>query len=277
MYAIWQVDTEWSAWEPRGFTWWAHRYRQRVWSEPGFNDDGFVIYRLCSETEVVRNFPEEGNFDEVLSTYNAFAPLTGFVHLPEQRRIVLHTSVYAHEGTASWAGRFLAHSAILQPILAERLAPIFINLLGGEPDECAHPENGYRDEPDEMLGVLDSLYIPHGEEESAWSGSHEFERVTEFLNAGNCFANGGSDGLTAEFSFGPKLTSMLRVDTRERHPLFGSGLLLRLHLPLDLPSEEATHLKRKFEHGFLPPIFDTRSQSRYLAFFTRPLYSFRQA
>ena len=52
---------------------------------------------------------------------------------------------------------------------------------------------------------------------------------------------------------------------------------LSMHLPLDLPSEEATHLKRKFEYGFLPPIFDTRSQSRYLAFFTRPLYSFRQA
>ncbi len=253
VYSIWQVADEWSVWEPRGFCWWGHRHRQRVWSEPGYDDHGFVIYRLCAETDVVRGLPEGADTDVALAAFNEHASLFGLVHLPEEGRIVLHTSAYAHQQTAAWTGKLLARSAILQPIFAERIAPIFSENLGGEPDESIHPDHGLRPEPDETLGVLDSRYIPAGRGPSAWSGSPEFERTAEFLNRGDCFATADPGGLTAEFAFRAGQTSLNVVDTRERHPTFGSGVLLRLHLPAELSSEEAAalagHLNRLERNG----------------------------
>lgn len=89
---------------------------------------------------------------------------------------------------------------------------------------------------------MESLYIPEGQGDSAWSGSPEFEQVAAFLNGGNCFSTPGPDGLSAEFAFGSEQTSLLVADSCERHPMLGSGLLLRLHLPLKVSSAQAAAL-----------------------------------
>ena len=253
IYSILKIDEEWSHWGSRGFDWWGHQHRQRIWSSQGFDDDGFTIYQLCAETEIVRNLSPNNNTDDMLAALNAHASLGSLIYLPEEQRIVVHSAMYAHEETASWVGQFLANAAIIHPELATELAPYIVAMLGGEPDESAHPDNGFRVEPDEMLNVPGQLYVPHGQGESAWAGSDEFEEIANFLNTGNCFATGDPTGLCAEFAFGDEQTTLLRIDSRERHPVLGSGLLFRLNLPLNQTKHEAgilaAHLNRLEQRG----------------------------
>ena len=242
VHRLWNVDDEWCTWEPRGFSWWGHHHRQRVWSEPGRDDDGFVIYRVCAETDIAHGVNSTAQTNAALANINRYAPLDALILVPERERVVLHTSIYAHEETAKWLANLLSQSAILQPGRAEELAHILREALGAEADTSPHPDSGWREESDEMLGVTSVLYIPHGEGDSAWSESDEFEEVAAFLNAGNCFASGGRDGLTAEFPFGSERTGMLRAFSNQRHPGLGSGLLLQLHLPLNDSSADAVEL-----------------------------------
>src|SRR5262249_53367177 len=55
VYRNMQIDEEWSLRQERGFCWWGHEYAQRIWAEPGYDDDGIVIYRLNAEADVVRD------------------------------------------------------------------------------------------------------------------------------------------------------------------------------------------------------------------------------
>ena len=242
IHRLWYVDDEWCTWEARGFSWWGYHHRQRVWSEPGRDDDGIVIYRVCAETDIAHGVSSAAQTSAVLSNINRYAPLDALILDAERERVVLHTSVYAHEATAKWLASLLSLSAILQPVRAAGVFNVLREALGTELDTSPHPDSGWREEPDEMMGVADTLYIPHGEGDSAWSESDEFEEVTAFLNTGNCFASGDRDGLTAEFPFGSERTSMLRAFSNERHPWLGSGLLLQLHLPLNQSSEDAVEL-----------------------------------
>ena len=181
VHQLWHVDDEWCTWEARGFSWWGHHHRQRVWSEPGRDDDGFVIYRICAETDIVHGVSPSDQTNAVLANINHYAPLDALISVPDQDRVVLHTSVYAHAETARWLASLLSQSAILQPGRAAELADILQEDLGTEADTSPHPDSGWREESDEMLGVAGALYIPYGEGDSAWSESGEFEEVAARL------------------------------------------------------------------------------------------------
>jgi hypothetical protein len=55
VYDAMRIDPGWSVWEDRAFTWWGYRQAQRVSSDAGFDDDGFVIYRLHAQADVLRD------------------------------------------------------------------------------------------------------------------------------------------------------------------------------------------------------------------------------
>ena len=55
LYSLLRIDDEWSVREPRGFTWWAGDYAQRVWAEPCVEDLGIWLSRLVAETVLVTN------------------------------------------------------------------------------------------------------------------------------------------------------------------------------------------------------------------------------
>jgi hypothetical protein len=54
LYSLLRIDDEWSVREPRGFTWWAGDYVQRVWAEPCVEDQGIWLSRLVAETVTER-------------------------------------------------------------------------------------------------------------------------------------------------------------------------------------------------------------------------------
>jgi hypothetical protein len=78
--------------------------------------------------------------------------------------------------------------------------------------------------------TVELFYAPEGQRPSSWIGSAEFEEVARLLSQSNCVSTADANGFTAEFSFGERDTSMLMVQTDQRHPQLGNGLLLRLHL-----------------------------------------------
>jgi len=108
-------------------------------------------------------------------------------------------------------------------------------LIEGEPDYSAHPTNGPRPDMDDMLNIIKEFRAPRGEAASGFT-SEDFHQAMELNPEPWVMANASDDGLTAEFPFPGCLppTALLTASNKAVHPRLGSGLLLRLRLPLDL-------------------------------------------
>jgi hypothetical protein len=222
-----KIDDEWSSWDDRGFEWWGHRLRQRVWATPGYNDDGIVIYRVYAVSDFIRNVKKtQREVDALLSQFNSLAVGSAMVYDPSQRKVQLWSAAMVHEDIAGWMTNILASFTIIQAADAANRAAIIAPILDGEIDA-----SGKREEPDEMLTIIETMFLPQGQVSSPWYGNDELVQICEMLNQSNCFSMGDENGLTAEFQFGDQ-TSMMRVITDEPNPLIGSGVGMFLHLPM---------------------------------------------
>jgi len=240
VYQQYGVDAQWSVEEERGFSWWAHHYRQRIWAEPGFEDAGITIYRLCARTDFLRDITDQSDLPQKLVALAMHASMAMPVFDPQSRTLSLFTSVYIHEETAPvFAERLFGPAALIQPIEAEIRAAAFAEPLGGKPNVSEHPENGFRPTPDEMLGAVDLVYRPKGEQPSPWLNSGDFEETARMLNQGNSYANASKKGLTAEFAFSDVDTTLLQAFSDIRHPQLGSGLMLQHRVRTDMSEVDA--------------------------------------
>lgn len=231
VYHQFQIDPEWSLPEPCGYSWWPHRLRQRVWSEPGFDDEGETIWRLCAEIVLLEGVAEEALEQTV--QFGRAPLLTQLLIDPEQRTASLLTSIYMHQGNAGWlVPQLFATMTALQVIEAERELEVMVRLFGGEPAIAPHPTRGVRLCPDQILELGNALLKPMGDSTSAWRGSREFSECAERLEQVNCVANSDPDGLTVEFPFGPSDISQLHVRVDQPDPVLGHGLSLSLCLPV---------------------------------------------
>lgn len=235
---LWQVDDKWSVDEDRGFSWWGQDYRQRIWSDPEFVDDGFGVFRLHAETDFVRDSTRtENEVLRLLGTLNRFASTGAMIFDAANSVVRLHSSMFVHEGTVSWVPHTFATATIIQPIEAQIRAQDFAEFFGGEPDLSSHPVSGRRRKMDDMLNVIEHLYAPQGRNEPPWANSGEFEAIAAFFNQSNSNSTAGVTGLTAEFAWGENQTSMMTSVIDQPHPQLGNGVLTILHLPLSLDAE----------------------------------------
>jgi len=222
-----QIDEQWSNWNARGFEWWGHNLRQRVWSTSGYDDDGIIIYLIYAVSDCVRNIKKsQRDVDECLSPFNSLAVGSSIIYDPSEERVQFWLSATVHEQTAGWMTRLLASIVILQAIEALSYVEILAKALDAEIDS-----SGARSAPDEMLLIKESNFLPIGQDPSPWMGNSELVQICEMLNQANCFSTGDDTGLTAEFQFGEG-TSMMKVVTDEPNPSIGSGVGLFLHLPM---------------------------------------------
>jgi hypothetical protein len=222
-----QIDEEWSAWRGRGFEWWGHNLRQRVWSTRGYDDDGITIYRIYAVSDCIHNVKKsQREVDALLSPINALAVGSAMIYDPSQKKVQLWSAAMIHEEIASWMTDLFSSVTVLQAGEAWSRAEAVAQLLGGDVDS-----SGGRQEPDEMLNIAEAVFLPHGQDPSRWAGNDELVQICEMLNQSNCFSMGDDNGLTAEFPFGDE-TSMMRVLTDEPNPSIGSGVGMFLHLPL---------------------------------------------
>ncbi len=243
------LDEQWCVPDERGFTWWGHELAQSVWSEPGFDDDGFEIFRLHAQTDLLRDFDPTPENLANLNALAGFATTSGTLVDGEAGTVRLAASMYAHGETEDWSRRVFQLVVAMQAAEAHASAGVLAEVLGATVAATPHPLSGARPGPDDMLDVLRDVVAPHGVPSSAWAGE-EMERTLEVVRSSpyTVLATGDESGFSAELPFQSR-TSLLTVSTRERNPQLGSGALLLLHLPMTIDEADgvafATDLNRR--------------------------------
>ena len=226
-----QIEAEWAVQEHTSFTWWAHTLAQRVWVAPARDVLGVPIRTLHIETDVLADVPMTTSTWARLASMNRFATLSAYVADPHQQSIRLHASVSMTADNWLLARSIALHAMALQMADAYAEAEELAAAFGGRVQATPHPRQGLRERPDEMVGVLD-IYQQRGDDESPFSPDEIAELVhlepRPWVTAANELHR-----LDADLEFAEGTPARLEVDASERHASLGSGLQMRLLLPVE--------------------------------------------
>lgn len=225
-----RVDDRWSVLDGRGYTWWADDLAQRVWSEPGFDDDGIEIYRVFTATDVVRGIDGDAATLQAIDALNGLSAGSALVFDRQDGAIKSIASMWVHEESRDWVARSFSVIAAIQVAQASQAAAMLSTLTDGEPATSAHPDSGPRSQPDEMLSLLE-MVAADGQGPSGWVGDGmEMALVQLRVLPVVVQANGDATGISLEVPY-RETTALIRMDTSEAHPGLGNGMVVRLSLP----------------------------------------------
>jgi len=164
-----QIDAEWCVAKKRSITWWGHTLSQRIWADPVFIENGDDIVRVHAESDLLRNVRESSGIPKLLSELNRDASLSGYVWDPTRRTIKLQCSTFVHSQNVEWLEDLFAWAVAIQAAEAHFLAESLAIRLSADIDTSAHPKNGARETPDEMLGLIQFLTNPRAKETRAFT------------------------------------------------------------------------------------------------------------
>ena len=226
-----QIEAEWAVQEATSFTWWAHTLAQRVWVAPPREVLGVPLRTLHIETDLLTGVPMTASTWARLANVNRFATLSAYVADPNQQSIRLHASVSMTADNWLLARSIALHAMALQ--MADAYAEVgeLAGAFGGRVDATPHPRQGMRAQPDEMVGILD-VYQQRGDHESPFSAD-EIAELVHLEPRPWVMAANELHRLDADLEFADGLPARLEVDASERHATLGSGLQLRLLLPVE--------------------------------------------
>jgi hypothetical protein len=235
-----QIEAEWAVQEQTSFTWWAHTLAQRVWITPSRDVMGVAVRTVHIETDLLTGVPMTVSTWARLAGINRFASLSAYVASQEQGTVRLHASVSLTPDNWLLARSIALHAMALQMADAFAEAEELADTFGGRIDATPHPVKGLREQPDEMIGVLD-VYQQRGEGDSPFTPDELAELVhlepRPWLMASNHLHR-----LEADLAFAADTPARLELDTSEKHPALGSGLQVRLMLPLEPDDQIAQKL-----------------------------------
>lgn len=235
------VDEAWGVKEERAFTWWPHEHAQRISIGEPFEDAGVSGRRLTAETDVLRGDTgaDRAAVDRALVELMRFPPLSGFVG-DEDGNVRLVSGVFVHEAFARFVVPRFVVSAVLAATYAELGCESLSTATGLSPFTSAHPTSGRRPQPDGLLNLAAARIAPDGKEASRFAEPVELLAVVDELTALGARASADPRGVDARFPFrsgvdepfAPKSSSLLQIRTASPHPELGSGVFLRLFLPV---------------------------------------------
>jgi hypothetical protein len=237
--SIWQVDESKSTWLDSGFDWvpGSHLVQVRAIQKGEGNDDD--RWRISVQTDFLKSVPLSDELflkrmgmtsAHLTSTYCWVYPPAQIRKLADTQhhQISFFSSVYVGEDTLGWLPRFLAQTALMQPINAEIQSedtPKFLH--GGEPDFASGEKARVLDG---ILEVVAQVYAPIGTQESRWGKCPEFAAFAEQYGRSDvCFGQGDPTGLTFETPCGSD-SFLVRLRSDENHPQLGSGLLVTVQV-----------------------------------------------
>lgn len=234
-----QVDDQWALRRSDGFTWWADRNAQTV--EIIGQDtapDGSPCYLISVRTETSYGLELT---DAVAAELNAgpmrFPTLSGPVYDPVTGTLSLCALARVQEQNKQWMEILLGSAAVLQlaeaPIVGERF-----DRAGPHTAYSAHPARGLREEPSAMLDAA-GVFVGYGAQPLRLNEADFAAAVAQFmLKPPAVAAATGTEGITVEFPYG-EASSMCVFVGSQRHPAFGSGLLIVQRFPSRAESEAA--------------------------------------
>ena len=226
-----QIEAQWAVQERTSFTWWAHTLAQRVWVAPPREFQGVELTTLHIETDLLAGVPMgEGTWTR-LAGINQYATLSAYVADAAQGTIRLHASVSLTAENWLLARAIALHAMALQMADAYAEAPELAAAFGGRVAATAHPLQGVRERPDEMVGILE-IYQQRGESESPFNAD-EIAALVHLDPRPWTMAANELHRLDADLQFATDLPARLELDASERHASLGSGLQMRLLLPVE--------------------------------------------
>ena len=226
-----QIEAEWAVQERTSFTWWAHSLAQRVWVAEPRELQGIQLTTLHVETDLLANVPMGATTWTRLAGVNQYATLSAYVADAAQGTIRLHSSVSLTAENWLLARSIALHAMALQMADAYAEAAELAAAFGGTVAASPHPARGLRERPDEMVGILD-IYQQRGDGDSPFTADEIAELVHVEPRPWTRAAN-QEHRLDADLEFATDLHARLELDASERHPSLGSGLQMRLLLPVE--------------------------------------------
>jgi hypothetical protein len=226
-----QIEAEWAVQERTSFTWWAHTLAQRVWIAEPREFQGVELRTLHIETDLLRDVPMETSTWARLSNVNQFATLSAYVADTSQRTVRLHSSVSLTAENWLLARSIALHAMALQMADAYGEARELADAFGGEVAATPHPQRGLREQPDEMVGILE-IYQQRGDADSPFT-PEEIAELVHLEPRPWTMASTELLKLDADLEFAADLPARLELDASEKHPSLGSGLQMRLLLPVE--------------------------------------------
>jgi hypothetical protein len=143
----------------------------------------------------------------------------------------MHSSVSVTPDNWLLARSIALHAMALQMADAYAEAVELAAAFGGRVAASAHPRNGLRERPDEMVEIVE-VYQQRGEGPSPFT-TDEIAELVHLEPRPWVMAANEPQRLLADLSFATDLPARLELDASERHPSLGSGLLMRLILPVE--------------------------------------------
>lgn len=226
-----QIEAEWAVQERTSFTWWAHRLAQRVWVGDPRDWQGIELRTLHIETQLLTDVPMGVSTWARLASVNRYATLSSYVADVPANAINLHTSVSLTADNYRLAQAIALHAMALQVADAHAEVAELASAFGGRIAETPHPQQGFRERPDEMIEIVE-IYQQRGEGESPFS-IDEIASLVHLEPRPWILAANDMSRLDADLEFAEDAPARLEVDAGARHASLGSGLQVRLILPVE--------------------------------------------
>lgn len=235
-----QIDAAWALQEQTSFTWWAHTLAQRVWVAPAREVMGVAVRTVHIETDLLADVPMTAPTWARLASMNRFATLSAYVADRAQGTVRLHASVSLTPDNWLLARSVALHAMALQMADAFAEAAELALAFGARVNATPHPRQGLREQPDEMVAVLE-IYQQRGEGDSPF-GADEIAELVHLEPRPWLMASNELHRLDADLEFAGETPARLELDAAERHASLGSGLQLRLLVPVEPDDQIAQKL-----------------------------------
>lgn len=226
-----QIEDDWFEWEGRGFRWWPGPLAQRITFAPRRDLHGVPVSTLHIETDLLAGVPATATTWERLASVNRLATMSAYVAYVPAGTVALHASVTLTDDNWLMARALALHAAALQVADAHAEATELAQAFGARVRSSAHPTRGPRETPDEMLGVME-VYQQRGQEPCP-VGTEELAALVHLEPRPWLLAVNEPERLIADLDFAANQPARLDIDSGVTHPALGSGLQVRLTLPIE--------------------------------------------
>ena len=143
--------------------------------------------------------PNESKVQEAIAILNSTAAFNTLVWRPQERRVSLRCATCFYNEIRGWMTGIFCSGVAGDIAEAEGRAESLQKMIGGKVHSSAHPINGFRQQPDDMLNVL-SLFRTGKDDVSPFYGDEKMLRVLgAFEN--QILVTGDQSGVTMEFPF----------------------------------------------------------------------------